>query len=125
MNWLTSDSSHIKKIAHIVVVRGEGIIDENMTGAVSSLVSSSTLFGASKVTLVVTSTKDGGTKVSARATEELLAKGVNLGRVLQHLTPKYGGTGGGHAIAAGATLGRDGLEQFLEEFARMIEASIS
>ncbi len=125
MNWITGDPASLKQIGHVVIVRGEGVIDENMTGAVSSLVSSSGLFGRSKVTLVVTNTKNDEAKVSARATDELVAKGVNLGRVLQELTPKYGGNGGGHAIAAGATLNKEKLDMFLTEFSKTVSAMTS
>ncbi len=120
MNWLTNEPSALKQKGNVVVVRGDGVIDENMTGAISSLVSSSNLFGEDKVTLVVSSTKSGEAKVSARATDQLVAKGVNLGRILQTLSPNYGGNGGGHAIAAGATVGRERLEKFLEELGRII-----
>ncbi len=120
MNWLAKEPSVLRQEGKIVVVRGEGVIDENMTGAVSSLVSSSSLFGDSKVTLVVTSTKEGEAKLSARATDLLVEKGVNLGRILQTLAPNYGGNGGGHAIAAGATVDRERLENFLEEFRKII-----
>lgn len=125
MNWLTTEPSALRQEGKVVVVRGEGVIDENMTGAVSSLVSSSNLFGEDKVTLVVTSTKSGEAKVSARATDQLVAKGVNLGRILQTLSPTYGGNGGGHAIAAGATLGRERLDKFLTELGRIINSVLS
>ncbi len=124
MNWLTTSPGALKQEENLVVVRGEGVIDENMTGAVSSLVSSSNLFGAGKVTLVVTTRKDGAVKVSARATDHLVFKGVNLGKILQSLTPDYGGNGGGHAIAAGATVGRDKLDEFLAAFERTIDSVI-
>ncbi len=116
MKWLTTDPNSLRQGRHVVVVRGEGVIDENMTGAVSSLVSSSNLFGTSRVTLVTTLTKTGEAKVSTRGTERLVEKGVNLGRILQDLSPKHGGYGGGHAIAAGATVAREDLEKFLAEF---------
>jgi len=125
MNWLASDPSSLKSHGNIVIVRGEGVIDESMTGAVSSLVSASNLFGDSKITLVVTSTGEGEAKVSARATDQLVAKGVNLGKILQTLTSTYGGNGGGHAIAAGATLERDKLEKFLEEFRKIVGSVLS
>ena len=125
MNWLTADPSVLTQKGHVVVVRGGGVIDENMTGAVSSLVSASNLFGVSKVTVVVTFTKDGEAKVSARATDELVAKGVNLGKVLQSLSPRYGGNGGGHAIAAGATVERERLDTFLEEFGKIVESVVA
>ncbi len=125
MNWLAGDPSVLRQKGHVVVVRGEGVIDENMTGAVSSLVSSSNLFGVSKVTVVVTSTKSGGAKASTRATDELVAKGVNLGKILQELSPRYGGNGGGHAIAAGATVERERVDRFLEEFAKIVDSVIA
>ncbi len=120
MNWLAGNPSVLKQQGRVVVVRGEGVIDENMTGAVSSIISSSNLFGDTKVTLVVTSTEEGEAKISARATDQLVEKGVNLGLILQTLALNYGGNGGGHAIAAGATVEREGLESFLEEFRRVV-----
>ncbi len=124
MNWLAKEPSALKQLGSLVVVRGDGVIDENMTGAVSSLVSASSLFG-DKVTLVVTQTKDGAAKVSARATDPLVEKGVNLGRILQSLAPIYGGNGGGHAIAAGATVARERLDGFLEEFRRVVSSVVT
>ena len=124
MNWITQDPKSLVQKGHLVIVRGEGVIDENMTGAVSSILSSSNLFGGSKVTLVVTVTKEGESKVSARGTDQLIEKGLNLGKILQDLSPKYGGYGGGHAIAAGATVERQSLESFLTQFEKTIESTI-
>jgi len=125
MNWLAKEPSALKQLGSLVVVRGDDIIDENMTGAVSSLVSASGLFGDSKVTLVVTQTKDGGVKVSARATDLLVERGVNLGRILQSLAVNYGGNGGGHAIAAGATIARERLDNFLDEFRKIVSSVVA
>jgi RecJ-like exonuclease len=107
-----------------VLVNGKGVIDENMTGAVSSLVSSSNLFG-DKVTIVTTHTSTGDAKVSTRATERLVERGVNLGKILQTLSAKYAGVGGGHAIAAGATVPQNSLEPFLSEFEASIDGLLS
>ena len=124
MNWITQDPKSLVQKPHLVIVRGEGVIDENMTGAVSSILSSSSVFGGSKVTLVITATKEGESKVSARGTDKLIEKGLNLGKILQDLSPKYGGYGGGHAIAAGATIERQSLEPFLTQFEKTVELSI-
>src|SRR2546422_10532939 len=95
-----------------------------MTGAVSSILSSSNLFGGSKVTLVVTATKEGESKVSARGTDQLIEKGLNLGKILQDLSPKFGGYGGGHAIAASTTLERHTLESFPTQIEKTFESTI-
>jgi len=122
MNWLTTSPGALIREENLVIVRGEGVIDENMTGAVSSIVSSSNLFGTGKVTLVITTRKDGAVKISARATDNLVSMGVNLGKILQTLTADYGGSGGGHAIAAGATVDKDKLDGFLATFERTIDS---
>jgi RecJ-like exonuclease len=41
-------------------------------------------------------------KFSARTTDAVVEKGVNLGAVLREASEKFGGKGGGHNIAAGA-----------------------
>src|SRR3989442_15080017 len=103
MGWITEHPLVLKQLGALVVGSGEGVIPEGMTGAVSSLVSSSNLFGDKRVTIVVSNTKDGEVKLSTRGTDYLVSKGLNLGRTLQALCEKYGGNGGGHTIAAGAT----------------------
>jgi single-stranded-DNA-specific exonuclease len=41
--------------------------------------------------------------------------GVNLGKILQELTSKYKGSGGGHDIAAGANIPTDSKNEFFKE----------
>lgn len=122
MNWLATRPDALNRRKNTVIIRGEGVIDENMAGAVSSLVSSSNFFGSDMVTLVITTRKDGAIKVSARASDRLVSKGVNLGKILQTLTQNYEGSGGGHAIAAGATVVRDKLDDFLAMFEKTIDS---
>jgi single-stranded-DNA-specific exonuclease len=120
MNWVATSPNATERGKHVVVVNGKGVIDETMTGAVSSLVSSSSLFG-DKVTIVTTITSSHEAKASTRATEMLVGKGINLGQILQTLSAKYGGIGGGHAIAAGATIPENQLEPFLADLKRSID----
>ncbi|AOW79268.1 phosphoesterase RecJ domain-containing protein [Halodesulfurarchaeum formicicum] len=47
---------------------------------------------------------DGGVKVSARANGRLGDRGLNLGTALREAATTVGGEGGGHAMAAGATI---------------------
>ncbi len=121
MNWVATAQNATRTGRNVVIVNGKGIIDESMTGAVSSLISSSKLFGESKVTVVTTLTRSGEAKVSTRATEQLVQKAVNLGKILQDLSPKYGGIGGGHAIAAGATIPAGVLDKFLADLEKSID----
>ncbi len=121
MNWVATAPNATRTGKNVVIVNGQGIIDESMTGAVSSLISSSKLFGESKVTIVTTLTRSEEAKISTRATEQLVQKGVNLGKSLQNLSPKYGGIGGGHAIAAGATIPSGVLDKFLADLEKSVD----
>ncbi len=67
---------------------------------------------------------DKGVKVSARATQMLVDKGVNLAEAIKRACEKVGGRGGGHRIAAGATIPKGKEFEFLEEFNRIIEAQL-
>jgi single-stranded-DNA-specific exonuclease len=121
MNWVTTAPNAVRTGKNLVMIDGQGVIDESMTGAVSSLISSSKLFGESKVTIVTTLTRSAEAKISTRATEQLVQRGVNLGKILQDLSPKYGGVGGGHAIAAGATIPSGDLDKFLRDLGKSVD----
>lgn len=53
-------------------------------------------------------------KVSARATQELVDRGLNLSNALRTVAKKFDGIGGGHNIAAGATIPKGKEEEFLD-----------
>jgi len=53
--------------------------------------------------------------ISARATEEMVKNGVNLGEAMQKAAEKVSGGGGGHPIAAGASIPKGKEEEFLNE----------
>jgi len=59
-------------------------------------------------------------KASARTTAPLVSRGVDLSKAMQKVADKLGGTGGGHEMAAGATIPR-GTE---DEFLRMLDKEI-
>lgn len=121
MNWVATAPNAVRVGRNIVMVNGRGVVGESMTGSVSSLISSSKLFGESKVTVVSTLTRSGEAKISTRGTEQLVQKGVNLGKILQDLSPKYGGMGGGHAIAAGATIPASVLDKFQVDLEKSVD----
>lgn len=121
MDWLAATPSAVMELNAVCVVRGEGKIPENMTGALSSILSSAGHLRPNKATIVAAKSRDGGIKVSARAPEVLLKKGVDLGAALQKAASALGGFGGGHNVAAGAHIGSSNGE----EFYRMIDQLVS
>ena len=59
------------------------------------------------------SVMDRSTKVSARATKPLVARGLDLAVALREAAREVGGEGGGHNIASGATVPKGKEEKFL------------
>lgn len=53
-------------------------------------------------------------KASARGTQELVSRGMDLSVAIRSAAERVGGIGGGHNIAAGATIPEDRKEDFLE-----------
>ncbi len=102
MKWLTESPSAIQELKVACIIRGENKISENMTGAFSSILSSSGSLRPDKVTIVAAAASKGGIKLSARVPEQLLKKGVNAGVALDKASRMFGGFGGGHDVAAGA-----------------------
>ena len=53
--------------------------------------------------------------ISCRGNQGLVRKGLDLGSALKTVTDEIGGHGGGHKIAAGATIDRDKEEAFMKK----------
>ena len=64
-------------------------------------------------------------KASARATQSLIDKGLDLSVVISHAAKKVNGVGGGHNIAAGATIPKGKEEAFLNAFEKEIKNQLS
>ena len=120
MEWLTKSPDAIQKFKVIWAIRGESQIQESMTGAFSSIISSAGNLSADNAIIVLTRSKDGGIKLSARAPAKLLKMGMNLGAALNATAKKYSGIGGGHNVAAGAHIKVDDPKPFLEELDQVL-----
>ncbi|MEF8879587.1 MAG: DHH family phosphoesterase [Candidatus Thermoplasmatota archaeon] len=64
-------------------------------------------------------------KVSARATQKTVDQGLDLSKAMHKAAKKLEGVGGGHNIAAGATIPRGREKEFLEIIEKEIEKQIS
>ncbi len=65
------------------------------------------------------------TSISARGTRYLVRKGLNLAGVCRSAAEVVGGSGGGHDIAAGATIPKGKEEAFLEEANTIVARQLS
>ena len=64
--------------------------------------------------LALARTEDGKLKVSARGTQDLVKSGLDLSNAMSSAARALGGVGGGHNVAAGATIPPQSKEEFLK-----------
>ncbi len=99
---------------HIQYFHGEDKIMETVVGIVAGKMLGSGKLPRDKPIIGFAFTEDGmAVKVSGRATRRLVKRGVNLSAVMETAAKQFDGVGGGHNIAAGATIRRDAEEAFL------------
>ncbi len=85
-------------------------IDESIIGTVIGMA----LVQTWKKPIIGFSSSDNNTvKVSSRTPRHLLEKGLDLGKLMRLACEEVGGIGGGHRIAAGATIPKDKINEFL------------
>jgi single-stranded-DNA-specific exonuclease len=92
-------------------VNGDGILEEAMLGAVSSLLSRSPSLRG-RLLFVRTLTKDGTYKFSSRKCLDCKSQ-ANLGMIMRQCSKALNGVGGGHSAAAGCRIPSSALEDFV------------
>lgn len=114
MDGIAADRGRTHRKGRIVTVNAAGIVPESMAGTIASLLSGAPRNAGMFVVLTADGDRDGTAKVSARAAPGAPRKRVDLGRIMAEAGAAFGGAGGGHAPAAGARVGRDKLDEFLD-----------
>jgi len=107
---LTSDPTRLEQHGIVILVRGEGVVDEKLLGPVISILTSSPEF-KDKVVVGRTESRDSDLKISSRVGDAFAGK-VNLGVIMREAAEAVEGVGGGHAMAAGAKIPSSKSETF-------------
>ena len=92
---------------------GEGIRD-TIIGIVTNMMLNSEDVDSTLPLIGFANTDNGDVKASARGTQELVNKGLDLSSALKNAAEALNGVGGGHNIAAGATIPKGKEEEFIE-----------
>lgn len=103
---------------------GTGIRD-TIVGIVTNMLLNSEEISSDLPLIGFADTENGNVKVSARGTQELLEKGLDLSSALRKAAESLNGVGGGHKIAAGATIPKGKEEEFLGLVEREIQLQLS
>ncbi len=112
----------VTQLSHLQYFDAGSSIPETIVGIVAGMSHAS---GNRRLPIVAFADKDDGYKVSARGTQELVNKGLNLSEAISQVCQEIGGAGGGHDIAAGATVPFGKKEEFIERLNAIIATQTS
>ena len=111
MNILSNERWRITESETCVMVNGEDIVPETMTGTISSLIAGSPK-NAGKIVILRTNGEENTIKFSSRKSFSCKTD-INLSELMRTGAEKFDGIGGGHDAAAGAKITKDKLDEFL------------
>jgi len=103
-------TAHVQDFGWFYFLDARGIVEENIVGTVCGMC----LQQAWMKPIIGISLGDMDTlKISGRAGKKLVADGLNLGNLMKMAGEELGGVGGGHAMAAGASIPKEKMDGFL------------
>jgi len=113
LNWVMEKPERMKEFENIYVIYGDNYINEKIIGTVSSILATNMPNSEKPLIAYANIEAEGVAKFSARTTDIIVHKGVNLGEVMHVASEKCGGKGGGHNIAAGCQVPINQIETFI------------
>lgn len=113
--WINKNMENVEDLDHVYFIHAHDELNENVVGSVASMLVNSRTLEPVKPVIAFADTDTGDeVKASARATKDLVDRGVNLGLAMLYAAEKTGAEGGGHDIAAGAQMKPGQEEEFLK-----------
>ena len=112
MNILSNERWRLSENENYIMVNGEDIVPETMTGTISSLIAGSPK-NTGKIVILRTRAEANTIKFSSRKSFGCKSK-INLSELMRTGAEKFDGIGGGHNAAAGAKITKDKLDEFLK-----------
>ena len=113
LGWVMEKPERMRELENIYVVYGEDYINDKIVGAISSILSSGLPNPEKPLIAFANVVEQGIAKISARTVDAVVARGVNLGDIMQTSAEQCGGKGGGHNVAAGAQVPLDRIDEFI------------
>ncbi|WP_415283470.1 DHH family phosphoesterase [Candidatus Nitrososphaera sp. FF02] len=111
ISTIFSEKWRVTDDGKMAFVNGDGLVAEDMLGAVSSLLSGSPTL-AGRLVFVRALSQDGTYKFSSRKALGCTSS-ANLGLIMRHCAEAAKGTGGGHSAAAGCRIPSPALDDFI------------
>lgn len=123
IDWVRSTGTTEEK--HIQWFDAGDRIPDTIVGIVAGMALGVSGISASRPIIAFAEESPTETKVSSRGTGRLVRQGLDLSVVMHDAATAVDGEGGGHTIAAGATIPADREGEFLEEADRIVGEQLS
>ena len=122
LTWLAEAPGAVETRPLLQVFHATDKIPETLVGSIAGVALNSRILDWSKPIFAFSYTQDGRVKVSARTTRHIVKAGANLGELMQKACEELGSgsEGGGHNIAAGATIPKGFEPRFIEIVERLL-----
>lgn len=121
VEWIKKEGS--VEMDHIQYIYTESKDMKSFMGTLANIGLDLKIFNPDKP-VVAMSRMDPLIKISGRTTLNITEKGVNLGQALEQASHSYGGSGGGHTIAAGAVVPQNNRDNFLNLVDEIIRSQL-
>lgn len=105
----------VKELSELQYFHGENKIKDTIVGIIAGMAYNTPNLTREKPVIAFARKNSEEVKVSARATQKHIRNGINLGKIIREVSEKVAGSGGGHDIAAGATIPKGKEEKFLRK----------
>jgi len=109
----------VTRLPTLQYFHGEDRIKDTVVGITAGMILSSGTVEMDRPIFGFAFAED-GVKVSGRGTRDLVRRGLDLAAVMREASKALGGEGGGHDVAAGATIPRGSEPEFLKIAERMV-----
>ena len=123
LQWVKSEG--VTHEQHLQWFDAGSRIRETIVGIVAGMAAGSPAVDRSKPVVAFAEKNAAELKVSSRGTGRLVRQGLDLSAVMREASRSVGGDGGGHDVAAGATIPTDERDAFLEAADALVEDQIS
>jgi single-stranded-DNA-specific exonuclease len=126
LQWLMDDLEAVTKLQLIQTFHAKNRVPDTIVGSIAGMALNSRILDWSKPVIAFVYSRDGQVKVSGRTTRRIVEAGADLGAAMKQASAEIGSgsEGGGHNIAAGATIPRGQEEQFLKIMERILRKQL-
>ncbi|PTD93605.1 recombinase RecJ [archaeon SCG-AAA382B04] len=125
VNGLSLIEENIEEYPHLQFFHGKDKIRDTIVGIIAGMAYNTPHIDRKKPIIAFANKNEEEIKVSGRATQKHINNGLNLGDILRKASKKVGGSGGGHNIAAGATIPKGKEKKFLSISNKKIEKQLN